>query len=82
LFDESNIKIWEGKLLEKFALSGDYIELSKLLKASGLCVTGGIAKNVIENGLVMVDGEVECRKGCKIRLNQKVEFDGHMIEVN
>ena len=66
----------------KFALSGDYIELSKLLKASGLCVTGGIAKNVIENGLVMVDGEVERRKGCKIRLNQKVEFDGHVIEVN
>jgi len=68
--------------LEKFVLSGDYIELSKLLKASGLCVTGGVAKNAIENGRVMVDGEVEYRKGCKIRLGQKVEFDGHMIEVN
>lgn len=68
--------------MEKFSLSGDYIELSKLLKASGLCVTGGVAKIAIENGRVKVDGEVEYRKGCKIRLGQKVEFDGHMIEVN
>jgi len=67
--------------LENFALSGDYIELNKLLKASGLCVTGGSAKNVIENGHVTVDGKVELRKGCKIKLGQKVEFDGHMIEV-
>ena len=68
--------------MEIFTLSGDYIELNKLLKASGLCATGGTAKNAIENGRVMVDGEVEYRKGCKIRLGQKVEFDGHMIEVN
>jgi ribosome-associated protein len=68
--------------LEKFALSEDFIELTKLLKASGLCVTGGIAKNAIENGRVTVDGEVEYRKGCKIRHGQKVEFDSHMIEVN
>lgn len=68
--------------MEKFALSEDFIELTKLLKASGLCVTGGIAKNAIENGRVTVDGEVEYRKGCKIRHGQKVEFDSHMIEVN
>ncbi|MCK9196323.1 MAG: RNA-binding S4 domain-containing protein [Syntrophales bacterium] len=68
--------------MEKFALSGDYIELNKLLKASGLCDTGGIAKYAIKNGRVAVDGEVEYRKGCKIRHGQKVEFDSHMIEVN
>ncbi|MDD5168898.1 MAG: RNA-binding S4 domain-containing protein [Syntrophales bacterium] len=68
--------------MEKYALSGDYIELNKLLKAAGLCATGGIAKYAIENGRVIVDGEVEYRKGCKIRHGQKVEFDGHMIEVN
>jgi len=72
----------EGNILEIFTLSGNYIELSKLLKSSGLCVTGGIAKNAIENGRVIVDGEVEYRKGCKIRQGQTVEFDGHIIEVN
>jgi ribosome-associated protein len=68
--------------LGKFALSGDYIELNKLLKASGLCITGGTAKNAIENGLVTVDGKVEYRKGCKIRNGQKVEFDNNVIDVN
>jgi ribosome-associated protein len=68
--------------MEIFALSGDYIELSKLLKASGLCDTGGMAKNAIENGRVTVDKEVEYRKGCKIRHGQKVKFDGHLIEVD
>jgi len=68
--------------LEKFALSGDYIELNKLLKATGLCDTGGMAKYAIENGRVTVDGKVEYRKGCKIRPGQKVELDGLLIEVN
>ncbi|MFA6411980.1 MAG: RNA-binding S4 domain-containing protein [Syntrophales bacterium] len=67
--------------MEIFTLSGDYIELNKLLKASGLCETGGIAKYAIKNGRVAVDGEVEYRKGCKIRHGQKVEFDSHIIEV-
>jgi ribosome-associated protein len=68
--------------LETYTLSGDYIELSKLLKSSGLCTTGGTAKIAIENGRVTVDGQVEYRKGCKIRNGQKVQFDGHIIEVN
>lgn len=64
-----------------FELSGDYIELNKLLKASGLCETGGMAKTVIENGLVTVNGTVEYRKRCKIRTGQTVEYEGQTITV-
>ena len=67
--------------MKRFKFSGDYIELNKLLKASGLCETGGVAKIVIENGLVIVDGTVEYRKRCKIRNGQTVEYDGHSIQV-
>jgi ribosome-associated protein len=67
--------------METFELSGDYIELTKLLKASGLCGTGGMAKIEIANGLVRVDGTVEYRKRCKIRNGQTVEYGGHTIEV-
>ena len=67
--------------MEQFVLAGDYIELNKLLKVTGLCDTGGSAKYAIENGRVTVDKEVEYRKGCKIRSGQKVEFAGHLIEV-
>ena len=65
----------------KFKIDGAYIELIKLLKATGLCGTGGVAKMVVEDGLVMVDGEVELRKRCKIKSGQTVEFDGTVIEI-
>ncbi|MBW2648210.1 MAG: RNA-binding S4 domain-containing protein [Deltaproteobacteria bacterium] len=67
--------------METFEFSGDYIELNKLLKAYGLCGTGGMAKTVIENGLVSVDGTVEYRKRCKIRTGQSVEHGGRTINV-
>ena len=45
----------------------EYIKLDQLLKFSGLADTGGIAKEVIQNGEVFVNGEVETRRGKKIR---------------
>lgn len=65
----------------RFAIEGDYIELVKLLKASGLLATGGLAKAVVADGLVTVDGRVDLRKGCKIKRGQVVAFEGHEIEV-
>lgn len=65
----------------RFKLQGDFIPLNKLLKASGLCSTGGMAKMVIDDGQVTVDSHPELRKGCKIRKGQVVEFDGSIIEV-
>ncbi|MEA3508192.1 MAG: RNA-binding S4 domain-containing protein [Synergistota bacterium] len=67
--------------METFEFSGDYIELNKLLKAAGLCETGGRAKIEIENGLVSVDGTVEYRKRCKLRNGQTVECGGQTINV-
>jgi ribosome-associated protein len=58
-----------------------YIELVKLLKATGECPSGGMAKIAISEGKVRVDGLVELRKGRKIRRGQKVQFKGNTIEV-
>jgi len=65
----------------KFRLDGEYIELTKLLKITGLCGSGGMAKIVAGEGRVKVDGVVELRKRCKIRKGQTVEFDGNIIEL-
>lgn len=67
--------------MDTFEISDDYIPLNKLLKASGLCQTGGTAKIAIESGAVQVDGEIEYRKRRKIRNGQKVEFEDTSIEV-
>lgn len=64
-----------------FEISGEYIELNKLLKASGCCGTGGMAKMAIEEGEVRVDGAVELRKRRKIRPGMMVQFRGEQIEV-
>ena len=66
----------------EFELAGqDYIELHSLLKVTGLCESGGVAKLLISDGLVQVDGAVETRKRCKIRTGQIVNFDGQQITV-
>lgn len=66
----------------KFSLKDEYIELCKLLKVANLVQSGGEGKEVVAQGFVTVDGQLETRKRCKIRAGQTVEFDGHIIKVD
>lgn len=68
--------------MEEFRLEGsEFIELNNLLKAAGLCNSGGEAKAVVAEGRVTVDGVTELRKRCKIRKGQIVVFEGSSILV-
>ncbi|MCK4535923.1 MAG: RNA-binding S4 domain-containing protein [Desulfuromonadales bacterium] len=68
--------------MNSFDLEGrDYIELHRLLKAMGICDSGGIAKLLIADGEVLVDGSVELRKRCKIRRGQTVEAGNQRISI-
>ncbi len=69
--------------MQIYNLEGEeFIPLCDFLKLLGLCQTGGHAKLVISQGEVLVDGEVEVRKRCKIRLGQVVEFNGEKVEIH
>ena len=69
--------------MENFKLEGnEFVELHDLLKVLGLCASGGMAKTVISEGQVKVDGNVELRKRCKIRTGQIVEFEGRTIIIH
>ncbi len=57
-----------------FELRGDYIPLDALLKATGLAPSGGSARMLITDGQVLVDGQAELRKTCKIRAGQRVSL--------
>jgi len=59
-----------------FALKGEHIALNDLLKVTGVTPSGGIAKMLIAQGDVRVDGTVETRKTCKIRAGQTIEVVG------
>lgn len=65
----------------RFAVRGDYIQLDQLLKATGLCESGGAAHAAIAEGLVSVDGVVDGRKRAKLRPGQTVTFAGETVEL-
>jgi ribosome-associated protein len=68
--------------MNEFNLEGrDYIALNDLLKITGLCESGGVAKVVIADGKVKVGGLIELRKTCKIRHGQVVEYAEKQITV-
>ena len=46
--------------------NSDYIELIKLLKATNVAETGAHAKQIVEEGLVQVNGQPELRKRAKL----------------
>ena len=64
-----------------FKITGEFIELAKLLKAAGLCESGGQAKFLIAQGQVKVDGQIEIQKGRKIHRGQIVEISGEKIKI-
>ena len=58
----------------KFKLDGAFIKLESLLKCNGLVSTGGQAKVFIQNGEVMVNGEVCEMRGKKLRLGDTAQI--------
>ena len=64
-----------------FALRGEYITLDALLKASGLVTSGGAAKLLIADGGVRVNGQVETRRGRKLRAGDEVRLGQTLVRV-
>jgi ribosome-associated protein len=63
----------------EFSLKTPLIDLLQLLKATGLCATGGEAKWAVEEERVKVNGELESRKRRKLRNGDVVELDGEFL---
>jgi ribosome-associated protein len=59
----------------------DSIRLGQLLKLAGVVDDGGMARIVIENGEVTVDGAVEVRRGAQVRPGQTVGYAGEVLTV-
>lgn len=61
-------------MTRNIGIDGDVIKLDSFLKLAGLVMSGGEAKLLIQEGMVRVNGEVETRRGRKLR-------SGDMIQV-
>ena len=51
---------------QNFKIEGEHIELIQLLKAIGLAQTGGHAKMIVDEEMVVRNGEIETRKRAKL----------------
>lgn len=61
--------------MEKISINTEYIKLDQLLKFANAVEGGGMAKNVILDGLVKVNGEVVLQRGKKLREGDVIEFN-------
>ena len=59
----------------------EYIKLGQALKAAGLVDSGVEAKEVIQDGLVLVNGETDTRRGKKLYNGDSVIFDDEEIKI-
>ena len=67
--------------MEFIKLREEYIKLGQALKAVGYVGSGLDAKNVILDGLVKVNGEVEYQRGKKLYDGDTVEYDNQVIKI-
>ena len=66
---------------ETIEISTEFIKLDSFLKFAGMLETGGQAKEVVQAGLVSVNGEVCTMRGKKIRPGDVVEVENYRLEV-
>lgn len=62
-------------------ITTEYIKLDSLLKAANLTGSGGEAKIMIQEGMVLVNGEVELRRGRKLYPGDRVSVQGYEVVV-
>lgn len=63
--------------METIKINTEFIKLDSFLKLTNLCESGGLAKTLIQEGEVMVNGEVETRRGKKLYKGDKISFQGN-----
>jgi ribosome-associated protein len=61
--------------MERIIINTEYIKLDQLLKFANAVEGGGMAKNVIQDGLVKVNGEIVLQRGKKLRVGDVIEFN-------
>jgi ribosome-associated protein len=67
--------MFNNQSMQEFEITGEYIELNKLIKLMLWAETGGQANQAIEEGVVKVNGQTELRKRNKLRAGDVILFD-------
>ena len=65
--------------MREISITTEYIKLQDLLKFAGLVETGGEAKERVQAGEVLVNGEPCLQRGKKLRPGDEVLFAGERL---
>lgn len=66
---------------ETIEITTEFIKLDSFLKFAAAAQTGGMAKEMVADGLVKVNGEVCLMRGKKLRDGDFVELEGNIYQV-
>jgi ribosome-associated protein len=67
--------------MDTYRIYDEYIKLGQALKAADYVTSGVEAKEVILEGKVKVNGEVDLRRGKKLVKGDVVEYDGKSLKI-
>ena len=67
--------------VEKIGINTEFIKMDSLLKYAGVCMTGGEAKSLIEEGFVKFNGEVCTMRGKKVRPGDEVSLGEDLLKI-
>ncbi|WP_138494305.1 S4 domain-containing protein YaaA [Paenibacillus pinistramenti] len=62
--------------MKQVKIHSEYIKLDQFLKLADCVPTGGMAKALLQEGLVKVNGEPEERRGRKLYPGDRIEVEG------
>lgn len=67
--------------MNQIKIKDDYIKLGQALKLAGMVGSGVEAKVVIQDGQVLVNGEVELQRGKKLHPGDIFSFNGEEAQI-
>jgi len=67
--------------MHKAAIRGDTIRLDQFLKWIGIVATGGHAKALIQEGCILVNGNVEIHRGRKLKIGDEISILSNNDEI-
>ena len=67
--------------MQQIEINHEPVELYKILKFEAIVSSGGEAKSVISEGMVLLNGKVETQKRKKIVSGDMIEFQGEQYRI-
>ena len=70
-----------NKKTKDISINTDYITLGQFLKLADVISTGGEAKVFLQNNEVVINDEIDCRRGRKLREGDIIEVLGKSFRI-